>query len=158
MPTVLILGANAGIGRALAAEFASHQYGLILAGRDLEELQALAADLNLRHNVSTRAGRVDVLNFEALESSLAACIGPDGDSLEGIVLCTGYLGNPEAARRIGRKRAGFWIRTSPDPRWLSISWPTILNRSAGGSSAQSLRWQGTAAGRAITSMGPPKVG
>ena len=99
MPTVLILGANAGIGRALAAEFASHQYDLILAGRDLEELQALAADLNLRHNVSTRAERVDVLNFEALESALAACIAPDGDSLEGVVLCTGYLGDPEAARK-----------------------------------------------------------
>jgi short-subunit dehydrogenase len=97
--TVLILGANAGIGRALAAEFASHQHGLILAGRDLEELQALAADLNLRYNVSTRAERVDVLNFEALESSLAACIAPDGDSLEGVVLCTGYLGDAETARK-----------------------------------------------------------
>ena len=52
VPTVLILGANAGIGRALAAEFASHRYGLILAGRDLEELQSLAADLNLRHDVN----------------------------------------------------------------------------------------------------------
>jgi len=98
VPTVLILGANAGIGRALAAELASHQYDLILAGRDLDELQALAADLNLRHNVSTRAERIDVLDFEALESSLAACIAPDGDSLEGVVLCTGYLGDAEAAR------------------------------------------------------------
>jgi short-subunit dehydrogenase len=99
VPTVLILGANAGIGRALAAEFASHQHDLILAGRDLEELQALAADLNLRHNVSTRAERVDVLDFEALESALAACIAPAGDSLEGVVLCTGYLGDPETARK-----------------------------------------------------------
>jgi short-subunit dehydrogenase len=99
MPSVLILGANAGIGRALAAEFASHQYDLVLAGRDLEELQALAADLNLRHNVSTRAARVDVLDFEALESALAACIAPAGDSLEGAVLCTGYLGDPETARK-----------------------------------------------------------
>jgi len=99
VPTVLILGANAGIGRALAAEFASHQYDLILAGRDLEELQALAADLHLRHNVSARAERVDVLNFEALESALAACVDPAGDSLEGAVLCTGYLGDPETARK-----------------------------------------------------------
>ena len=51
MPSVLILGATSGIGRALAAEFASHRYDLILAGRDLEELQALAADLDLRHGV-----------------------------------------------------------------------------------------------------------
>jgi len=99
VPTVLILGANAGIGRALAAEFALHQHDLILAGRDLEELQALAADLNLRHNVNVRAERVDVLNFEALESALAACLAPAGDSLEGAVLCVGYLGDPEAARK-----------------------------------------------------------
>ena len=97
MPTVLILGANAGIGRALAAEFASHQHDLILSGRDLEELQALAADINLRHNVSARAARVDVLDFDALESALAACVAPAGDSLEGVVLCTGYLGDLETA-------------------------------------------------------------
>jgi short-subunit dehydrogenase len=99
MSSVLILGANAGIGRALAAEFASHQYDLILAGRDLGELQALAADLNLRHKVSARAERVDVLEFEALESALAACIAPAGDSLEGAVLCIGYVGDPETARK-----------------------------------------------------------
>ena len=99
MPTVLILGANAGIGRALAAEFASHQHDLILAGRDLEELQYLAADLSLRHNVSAGAARVDVLDFDILESGLAACIALAGDSLEGAVLCTGYLGDPETARK-----------------------------------------------------------
>ena len=99
MPTVLILGANAGIGRALAAQFALHRRDLILAGRDLEELQFLAADLRLRHNVDARAERVDVLNFAALEPALAACIAPAGDSLEGGVLCTGYLGDPETARK-----------------------------------------------------------
>ena len=99
VPTVLILGANAGIGRALAAEFASHRYRLILAGRDLEELQALAADLNLRHDVNARAARVDIVNFEALEAAIAACIAAAGDSLDGVVLCTGYLGDPEIAQR-----------------------------------------------------------
>jgi short-subunit dehydrogenase len=83
----------------LAAEFASHQRDLILAGRDLEELQFLAADLSLRHNVGARAERVDVLNFDSLKSALAECIAPAGDSLEGVVLCTGYLGDPEAARK-----------------------------------------------------------
>ena len=99
MSSILILGANAGIGRALAGEFASHQHDLILAGRDLEELQALAADLNLRYNVNARAARVDVLNFEGLESALAACIAAAGESLQGAVLCTGYLGDPEVAHR-----------------------------------------------------------
>ena len=99
MSTVLILGANAGIGRALAAEFASHRHDLILAGRDLEELQALAADLNLRHQVSAHAVRVDILNSEALEPALAACISPAADSLEGVVLSIGFLGDPETARK-----------------------------------------------------------
>jgi decaprenylphospho-beta-D-erythro-pentofuranosid-2-ulose 2-reductase len=98
LPTILILGANAGIGRALAVEFALHRYDLILAGRDLEELQSLAADLALRHNVSTRAEKVDVLDFDALESDLAACTAPVRDSLEGVVLCAGYLGDPEASK------------------------------------------------------------
>jgi decaprenylphospho-beta-D-erythro-pentofuranosid-2-ulose 2-reductase len=98
LPTVLILGANAGIGRALAAEFASHQHDVILAGRDREELQALAADLILRHRVSARAELVDILNFEALESTVRACIDRAGDSLVGAVLCAGYLGDPETAR------------------------------------------------------------
>lgn len=98
MPTILILGANAGIGRALAVEFALHRYDLILAGRDLEELQSVAADLALRHNVSTRAERVDVLDFDVLESALAACTAPAGDSLEGVVLCAGYLGDPESSK------------------------------------------------------------
>jgi len=98
VPTVLILGANAGIGRAIAAEFASHGYDLILASRDLEELQALAADLNLRHQVRVATQRVDVLDFDSLESALAACIAAGGDSLGGAVLCTGYLGDPLVAR------------------------------------------------------------
>jgi short-subunit dehydrogenase len=97
MPSVLILGATSGIGRALAAEFASHRYDLVLAGRDREELAALSADLNLRHGVSTRAQIFDVLKFEEMESTLAACLTLAGNSLEGAVLCVGYLGDHENA-------------------------------------------------------------
>jgi decaprenylphospho-beta-D-erythro-pentofuranosid-2-ulose 2-reductase len=98
LSAVLILGANGGIGRALAAEFASHQHDLILAGRDLEDLQGLAVDLNLRYSVRVVAAILDVLNFEGLEAALAECISLAGGSLEGVVLCIGHLGDPEAAR------------------------------------------------------------
>jgi len=97
VPTVLILGANAGIGRALAAEFALHHWDLILTGRDLEELQAVASDLHLRQNVSARAAKVDILDIDTLERAIAACIAPAGDSLEGAVFCAGYLGDSKAA-------------------------------------------------------------
>ena len=98
MPSVLILGATAGIGRALAAEFALHHCDLILAGRDLEELRAISADLTLRHGISARAQSFDVLNFENMESALATCLAPAGDSLAGAVLSIGYLGDQEKAQ------------------------------------------------------------
>jgi short-subunit dehydrogenase len=99
VPTVLIVGANAGIGRALASEFASHGYDLILAGRDLDELRAVSSDLSLRKNVQALAAKVDITNFDELESSLAACVSAGGDSLEGAILCAGYLGDAEAAKK-----------------------------------------------------------
>jgi short-subunit dehydrogenase len=97
MASVLILGATSGIGRALAVEFASHRYDLILAGRDLDELSALTADLHLRYGVGAHSQRFDILNFEEMESMVAACLAPAGDSLEGVVLCAGYLGDHERA-------------------------------------------------------------
>jgi short-subunit dehydrogenase len=93
VPSVLILGATAGIGRALAAEFASHKYDLILAGRDLDELKALSADLNLRHGVSVRTQRFDALDFPGMGPALAACLTTAGNALEGAVLSVGYLGD-----------------------------------------------------------------
>lgn len=98
MPTVIILGANAGIGRALAAEFASHRYDLVLSGRDREELSLLAADLNLRYQVIASAVPVEVGNFEGLESSIKDSISAAGESLEGFILCAGYLGDPAVAK------------------------------------------------------------
>lgn len=97
MPSVLILGAASGIGRDLAAEFASHNYDLILAGRDLEELKALSADLNLRHGVSVRTQGFDALDFPGMGQALAACLPPAGKALEGAVLTVGYLGDHDAA-------------------------------------------------------------
>ena len=99
MPSVLILGANAGIGRALAAQYALHRYNLVLAGRDLEELQAVAADLSLRHSVDAQPVQIDVVDMASLEASIAACLAAAGDSLEGAILCAGYLGDPETARK-----------------------------------------------------------
>jgi len=89
--SVLILGAASGIGRALAVEFSRHGYDAILAGRDLAELQAIASDLTLRYRVNAQIRSFDILDFDAMEASLAACTAAAGDSLEGVVLCIGYM-------------------------------------------------------------------
>jgi len=92
VPSVLIIGASAGIGRAVAAAFARRRHDLVLAGRDFPELQAVAADLHLRFGVNTSAHCLDILNFESTETALANCL-PADDSLAGVVLTAGYLGD-----------------------------------------------------------------
>jgi len=93
VPSVLILGATSAIASALAREFATHKFDLVLGGRDREELSALASDLSLRCGV--RAG---ILPFDALETqthaaSLRSFLSGTGDALAGAVVCIGYLGD-----------------------------------------------------------------
>jgi short-subunit dehydrogenase len=57
--TTLIVGASSGLGRALAAELASRGHELLLVSSDARDLDAIAADLALRHGT-----RVHVLALE----------------------------------------------------------------------------------------------
>lgn len=104
MPTALILGATSSIGRAVAAELARRQYGLVLTGRDLEEVEVIASDLALRYRVKTCAREFDILAFERHDAALQTCLLSAGDDLEGAVLCVGhYVGaerDPAEARRV----------------------------------------------------------
>lgn len=98
MASVLVLGATSSIARALAAEFARHRYDLLLAGRDRHELNALAADLAIRYGVETRVRCFDALAFDIHQQALESWLSEDGDAIEGVVVCAGYLGDHEAAK------------------------------------------------------------
>lgn len=50
-PTWLMLGASSAVARAFAREAASHGAGILLAGRDMDDLERQAADLAIRHGV-----------------------------------------------------------------------------------------------------------
>jgi short-subunit dehydrogenase len=60
MPTALITGASAGIGRELARVMARNGHGLILAARRLEELNVLAAELRDEFKVPVICLRADL--------------------------------------------------------------------------------------------------
>jgi len=52
--TYVIVGASAGVGRALATSFASAGHDLLLVAPDDRDLRATAADLAIRHGVRAR--------------------------------------------------------------------------------------------------------
>ena len=70
MPTALITGASAGLGRALAAELAARRWRLIIEGRRQQELTSTAAELTPITEVTAITG--DVADGDHRRALLAA--------------------------------------------------------------------------------------
>ena len=95
---VLILGATSALARSCAVLFARQGYQLILAGRDLPELQRLAMDLQLREGV-----RADWEEFAAdvpeSHPAFLARVLERTPRLEGVLLAFGDMGDQALAVR-----------------------------------------------------------
>lgn len=66
----LILGITSPIARALANCYAAAGLDLVIASRDLKEVEAIAQDLRLRHQVQVHVERFDALNFDDHEAMI----------------------------------------------------------------------------------------
>lgn len=86
---VFILGGRSDIGVAIAHCFAAEGWPVVLGGRDVPQLQAIATDIALRHGVSASVVHADVLDFEAMAGLF------DGFAvLPAVVVCAaGLLGD-----------------------------------------------------------------
>ncbi|WP_043337804.1 SDR family NAD(P)-dependent oxidoreductase [Belnapia moabensis] len=71
--TWLILGASSAVARAFAREAASHGAALLLAGRDMEDLEHQAADLAIRHGVSAQPMRFEARDLASHAGFIAEC-------------------------------------------------------------------------------------
>jgi len=85
---VLILGASSPLARGCAEAFARRGHGLVLAGRDAEELAHLAGDLRLRFGVAART-----CAFDAAE---AASMKVETEGLDGVLCAVGAMGEDAA--------------------------------------------------------------
>ena len=83
-PNVLILGATGGIGSALARQLATLGYGLSLAARSSERLDALATELK------ADAGPVEATDSASVEACVTKAFEQHG-RLDGVVNCVGSL-------------------------------------------------------------------
>jgi short-subunit dehydrogenase len=59
-PWAVVTGASGGIGRALATQLAQAGFDIVLVARRGDELDALAAELTVRHRIRTRIVAVDL--------------------------------------------------------------------------------------------------
>lgn len=66
-PVVMITGGSAGIGRAIADEFAEHGHDLLLIGRRALPLQNAARDLADRFSVQVHTLALDVTSADAID-------------------------------------------------------------------------------------------
>ena len=87
--TVLITGASAGIGAALARVYASRGWDLILTARRQGPLQALADELTTAHGVAATVIPED-LGDPAAPERLVAAIAARGLTVDGLVNSAGF--------------------------------------------------------------------
>ncbi len=93
MNSALIIGATSDVGKAIATEYATQGFDLVLTGRDLERVDQIAADLRIRFECSVSTFFLDIADYLSHSSFI--------DSLESMpentVCLVGYLGDTELA-------------------------------------------------------------
>jgi short-subunit dehydrogenase len=96
---VLILGATSGIARGICHALARGKRNLILAGRDVEELTAMASDLSIRHGIVATAVPFEAEDFASHPAFFARCQEVAGNELAGLVLVHGYMAAQNDAQK-----------------------------------------------------------
>lgn len=88
---VVIVGGSSSIGRALARQWAKAGSDLILAGRDLPDLQRTADDIRVRSGREVKVVSFDALAFDKHQAFWNECKAIAGEKLNGIVLLHGTM-------------------------------------------------------------------
>ncbi len=103
----IVVGASAGLGRALAEELAATGRPLLLVARDRRDLEATAADLRIRHGTPVEAVPGDAADPAALAEAVAAAAA--GRTVDGLLLPLGAVSDrdfgllaPEETERLVR--------------------------------------------------------
>ncbi len=88
--TYVIVGASAGLGRALASRLAALKANLVLISSDLRDLEAMASDLVVRHSISVATVQANLTRENSFLDRIAESaekLGP----LEGLLLPVGAV-------------------------------------------------------------------
>lgn len=98
MRRVLVVGATSPLARYMAHEFARLGDKLFLAARDMDELQRVASDVQVRFGASVHTGRFDAAAVETHEAFWQEVLRVLG-GLDGVVWVAGTMDGLEEAFR-----------------------------------------------------------
>ena len=98
MENVLVIGATSGIAREICAAFARKKLALVLAARDIIELEAIASDLRIRFEVQIETLAYDASEKGSAERVFKKCTTGVCKELDGVVVCHGFLPDQERAQ------------------------------------------------------------
>src|SRR5215813_9309332 len=96
---IVIVGATSGIARALCIELAQRGDNLVLAGRNLDELNRQAADLRIRFGRDVFVEFFDAADYEKYPQFWNDCSAHFPSGASGIVVCHGLLADQAEAQR-----------------------------------------------------------
>lgn len=88
-PLVLITGASAGIGAALAREFAAHGWDLALTARRKDRLEDLAEEMKAKNGVDSLIITAD-LHQKGAPKAIVKAVADSGRQIDGLINNAGY--------------------------------------------------------------------
>ena len=91
-PTMIVTGASAGIGAALAREYASRGWNIVATARRSERLAALKSEIESAHGVAVHTVSADLFESGAVDAILAD-VAAAGLQVDGVINNAGY-GHP----------------------------------------------------------------
>lgn len=87
----VMLGATSGIARACCHELAQQGEQLTIAGRNADELERIAADLQVRYDTQVQTAVFDALDFESHQDFVNRCSSNFEERIDCVVLCYGSM-------------------------------------------------------------------
>jgi short-subunit dehydrogenase len=96
---IVIVGATSGIAKALCTRLMQQGDNLVLAGRNLDELNRQAADLKVRFGRDVFVETFDAADYERYAPFWANCAAHFAGGASGIVVCHGFLADQQEAQR-----------------------------------------------------------
>lgn len=96
---VVVVGATSGIGRAIVRACGAEGRGVVLAGRDADGLERIAADCRIRFAVPARTEHFDALALDEHAAFVERAAKGFGDGVDGFIVCYAEMPDESAARR-----------------------------------------------------------